>query len=90
LQQQGTRSVTRRVVGIAGRGRRLKQGRNHQVSRQIVAAFPHSLIGLEELTAIRERTQRKHGTRASASQTASSESACRAVGVRGGAGSRGP
>jgi hypothetical protein len=34
LQQQGTRSVTRRVVEIAGRGRRLKQERNHLISRQ--------------------------------------------------------
>ena len=68
LQQKGTRAATRRLVVIAGRERRLKQDRDHLISRRIVDAYPHSLIGLEDLTNIRERTRRKRGKRASAKQ----------------------
>lgn len=68
LQQKGTRSATRRLVVIAGRERRLKQARNHQISRRIVDSHPHSLIGLEDLTHIRERTKRKRGKKASKKQ----------------------
>ena len=68
LQQKGTRAATRHLVVIAGRERRLKQDRDHLISRRIVDAYPHSLIGLEDLTNIRERTRRKRGTRASAKQ----------------------
>jgi putative transposase len=68
LQKKGTRAATRRLVVIAGRERRLKQDRNHVLSRQIVDAHPHSLIGLEDLTHIRERTNRKHGKKASKKQ----------------------
>jgi putative transposase len=68
LQQQGTRAATRRLVVMAGRERRVKQDRDHLISRRIVDAYPHSLIGLEDLTNIRERTRRKRGTRASAKQ----------------------
>jgi putative transposase len=46
----------------------LKQARNHTISRQIVDAYPHSLIGLEDLTHIRERTKRKRGKKASVKQ----------------------
>ena len=53
---------------IAGRERRLKHERNHSISRQIVDAYPASLIGLEDLTHIRERTKRKHGKQASRKQ----------------------
>ena len=63
LQQKGTRSATRRLVVIAGRERRLKQDRNHVISRRIVDAHPHSIIGLEDLTHIRERTKRRTHTR---------------------------
>lgn len=59
LQQKGTRSATRRLVGIAGRERRLKQATNHSISRRIVEQHPRSLIGLEDLTHIRERTKRR-------------------------------
>ena len=59
LQQKGTRSATRRLVVISGRERRLKQERNHLISRRIVDAHPHSIIGLEDLTLIRERTKRR-------------------------------
>jgi len=68
LQQKGTRAATRRLVVIAGRERRVKQDRDHLISRRIVDAYPHSLIGLEDLTNIRERTRRKRGKRASAKQ----------------------
>ncbi len=53
---------------IAGRKRRLKQDRNHVLSRRIVDGHPHSLIGLEDLTHIRERTKRKKGRRATSKQ----------------------
>jgi hypothetical protein len=48
LQKKGTRSTTRRLLVISGRERRLKQDRNHLISRRIVDAHPHSIIGLEE------------------------------------------
>src|SRR6266700_7792994 len=59
LQKKGTRSATRRLIVISGRERRLKQERNHLISRRIVDAHPHSIIGLEDLTHIRERTKRR-------------------------------
>jgi putative transposase len=68
LQQKGTRSATRRLVVISGRERRLKQDANHVVSKRIVTRHPHSLIGLEQLTGIRDRTRRKHGKQASTKQ----------------------
>jgi IS605 OrfB family transposase len=68
LQQKGTRSATRRLVVLSGRERRLKQDANHVVSKRIVTRHPHSLIGLELLTDIRDRTRRKHGKQASTKQ----------------------
>jgi IS605 OrfB family transposase len=68
LQRKGTRAATRRLVVIAGRERRLKHERNHFISRQIVDSYPHALIGLEELTHIRERARRKHGKKATPNQ----------------------
>jgi putative transposase len=68
LQQKGTRSATRRLVAISARERRLKQDANHLVSKGIVDAHPHALIGLENLTDIRERTKRKHGKKATKKQ----------------------
>jgi IS605 OrfB family transposase len=70
LQQKGTRAATRRLAVIAGRERRLKQERNHVISRRIVDAYPHALFGLEDLTHIRERThaKRRHGRKASQKQ----------------------
>jgi putative transposase len=68
LQHKGTRSATRRLVIISGRERRLKQAVNHKISRHIVDQHPQSLIGLEDLTHIRERTKRKHGKKASKKQ----------------------
>src|SRR6266568_917821 len=68
LQKKGTRSATRRLVVMSGRERRLKQDANHVVSKRIVTRHPHSLIGLENLTDIRERTKRKRGKKASKKQ----------------------
>jgi putative transposase len=68
LQQKGTRAATRRLIVVSGRERRLKQDRNHLISRRIVDAYPASLIGLEDLTHIRERITRVKGTRASKRQ----------------------
>jgi putative transposase len=68
LQKKDTRSATRRAVVMSGRERRLKQDANHVVSKRIVTRYPHSLIGLENLTDIRERTRRKHSKKASKKQ----------------------
>ncbi len=68
LQKKGTRSATRRLMVIGGRERRLKQDANHNVSKRIVTRHPSSLIGLEELTDIRDRTRRKHGKHATRKQ----------------------
>jgi IS605 OrfB family transposase len=46
----------------------LKQQRNHVISRSIVDAYPYTLIGLEDLSHIRERTKREHGPKASQKQ----------------------
>ena len=59
LQQKGTRNATRRLRRIAQRERRLKQQANHVVSKHIVTSHPQALIGLEQLTDIRERTKRR-------------------------------
>ena len=68
LQRKGTRAATRRLVVISGRERRLKQDANHVVSKRIVTRHPNSLIGLEQLTDIRDRTKRKKGKRATKKQ----------------------
>jgi transposase len=57
LQKKGTRSATRRLVAISKRERRLKADANHKVSKRIMMMYPHSLIGMEEMTGIRERTK---------------------------------
>jgi len=59
LQKKGTRSATRRKIALGGRERRLKLQTNHRIAKSIVKAHPHTLIGLEELTGIRERTKRR-------------------------------
>jgi IS605 OrfB family transposase len=68
LQQKGTRAATRRLIVLAGRERRLMQDCNHVMSRRIVDAYPHALLGLEDLTPIRERAKRRHGKKASQKQ----------------------
>jgi IS605 OrfB family transposase len=68
LQKKGTRSATRRLLAISAGERRLKQDRNHLISRRIIDQHPHSIIGLEDLTHIRERTKRRKGKKASKKQ----------------------
>jgi IS605 OrfB family transposase len=53
---------------MSGRERRLKQDANHVVSKSIVTPHPNSLIGLENLTDIRERTKRRQGKKATKKQ----------------------
>jgi putative transposase len=79
LQHKGTRSATRRLVVLAGRERRLKHERNHHISRQVVDTYRHSLIGLEDLTHIRERTKRRRrlGKRATVKQRRANRHASR-------------
>jgi IS605 OrfB family transposase len=55
-------------MAISGRERRLKADANHVVSKRIVTRHPKSLIGLEQLTDIRDRTKRKKGKKASKKQ----------------------
>ena len=59
LQQKGTRSATRRRMALSRRERRLKLNTNHVIARSILDAHPHSFIGLEDLTGIRERIKRR-------------------------------
>jgi putative transposase len=59
LQKKGTRGAKRRLKRIEQRERRLKMQANHCVAKQIIEQHPHALIGLENLTDIRERTKRK-------------------------------
>lgn len=59
LQHKGTRSATRRKIALSGRERRLKLHTNHRIAKHIVNAHPHTLIGIEDLTGIRERTRRR-------------------------------
>jgi putative transposase len=68
LQKKGTRSAMRRLIAISGRERRLKLDANHVVSKRIVDQHPHSIIGLEDLTHIRERTKRRKGKKATHKQ----------------------
>jgi len=66
LQQKGTRSATKRLVAISGRERRFKADTNHCIAKSVVV--PSSLIGLENLTHIREQTERRHNKKASKKQ----------------------
>jgi len=59
LQQKGTRGATRRLKRIGQRERRLKLQANHTIAKQIIEQHPHALIGLEQLTDIRERTKHR-------------------------------
>ena len=66
LQQKGTRSAKRRLISLSGRERRFTAAVNHQISKKIVS--PHTLIGLENLKHIRERTNHKSNKKASNKQ----------------------
>src|SRR5260370_342072 len=63
LQKKGTRSATRRQIALSGRERRLKLQANHSIAKSVIVSHPHTLIGLEELTGIRERTKRRRQRR---------------------------
>ncbi|MEQ9482544.1 RNA-guided endonuclease InsQ/TnpB family protein [Coleofasciculus sp. F4-SAH-05] len=67
LQRKGNRSATRRLVALSGRERRFIADTNHYIAKQVVT--PNTLIGLENLTHIRERTRPKRkGKKASKKQ----------------------
>ncbi len=66
LQQKGTRSAKRRLIALSGRERRFTADVNHSISKQIVS--PNTLIGLENLKHIRERTNRRSNKKASTKQ----------------------
>lgn len=67
LQRKGTRSATRRLVASEGRERRFIADTNHCIAKEVVT--PRTLIGLENLTHIRERTRpKKTGKKASSKQ----------------------
>jgi IS605 OrfB family transposase len=67
LQRKGTRSATRKLVALSGRERRFIANTNHCIAKQVVT--PGALIGLEDLTHIRERTKpKKKGKKASKKQ----------------------
>lgn len=66
LQRKGTRGAKRRLIALSGRERRFIADINHQISKEI--AQPNRLIGLEDLTHIRERTKSKVGKKASKKQ----------------------
>ncbi|MDJ0534514.1 MAG: transposase [Xenococcaceae cyanobacterium MO_207.B15] len=66
LQQKGTRSAKRRLISLSGRERRFTANVNHRISKKIVSR--HSLIGLENLKHIRERTNRRSSKKASQKQ----------------------
>jgi len=68
LQHKGTRAAKRRLRQISGRERRFKLDINHHIARAIVTAHPNSLIGLELLTGIRDRTNRRRSQKASRKQ----------------------
>ena len=68
LRKKGTRSATRTRIRLSRRERRLKQQTNHAISKHLLDTHPHALIGLEDLTNIRDRTKRRHGNKASKKQ----------------------
>lgn len=59
LQKRGTRSARRRLKSIGGRENRWMRDVNHQVSKALVNACDKpTLITLEDLTGVREATER--------------------------------
>jgi len=75
LQRKDTRSAKRRLIALSGRERRFIADVNHQISKEI--AKPVSLIGLEDLTGIRERTKSKSGKKASNKQRKANRNSAR-------------
>ncbi len=54
------------MIALSGRERRFIADVNHKISKKLVQ--PNSLIGLEDLTGIRDRTKTKSGKKASKKQ----------------------
>ena len=71
LQRKGTRSAKRRLAALSGRERRFTANWNHSLAKKLLTRFPKSLIGLEELTNIRERTEGRSHPKASQKARAS-------------------
>ena len=63
LQRKGTRSAIQRLRLMSGRERRFKLNVNHVIAKTIITRNPDSLIGLENLTGIREHTKRRRRRR---------------------------
>lgn len=59
LQQKGTRSAVRRLVALSGRERRFIADTNSSLASEILKTYPHAFIGVEELTGVRDRTERR-------------------------------
>ncbi|GGS02878.1 RNA-guided endonuclease InsQ/TnpB family protein [Deinococcus sedimenti] len=59
LQQKGTRSAVRRLVALSGRERRFIADTNSSLASALLKTYPHALIGVEELTGVRDRTERR-------------------------------
>lgn len=68
LQQKGTRSAKRRLMALAGRERRFTADVNHRFSKQVLMRFPQSIVGVEALDHIRDRTERRSSNKASSKQ----------------------
>lgn len=67
LQRKGTRSAIKRLIALSRRERRFIAETNHCIAKKVVT--PGTLIGLENLTHIRERTKpQKKGKKASKKQ----------------------
>lgn len=65
LQSSGTKSAKRHLKKLSGKERRFKRDTNHVISKAIVskAKRTESLIALEDLKGIRERTRVRRGQR---------------------------
>lgn len=59
LQQKGTRSATRRLVALSGRERRFIADTNSSFASEILQTYPQAVIGVEELTGLRDRTEKR-------------------------------
>ena len=59
LQQKGTRSAVRRLMALSGRERRFIADVNSSLASAPLKTYPHALIGVEKLTGVRDRTERR-------------------------------
>ncbi|MBT9545660.1 MAG: transposase [Candidatus Sericytochromatia bacterium] len=68
LQQKGTRSAKRRLMALSGRERRFIADANHKSSCQVLKQFSQSMVGIEDLEHIRQKTERRSSAKASTKQ----------------------